>query len=103
MERLFQILAVIPAGLAAYFLWQKNGDGAFVAAVVGAVCFFISIRFQVKGRLREREAERERQENAETERRGDTENFASQNALNDVSANEQIAADKGQRAKNEIL
>lgn len=82
MEITFRIIAVILAGIAAYFLWQKNGDGAFIAAVVGAVCFFISVRFQVRGRLNEREAERERREDAE--------NFDSRNALNDVSANEQI-------------
>lgn len=90
MERLFQILAVIPAGLAAYFLWRKNGDGAFISAVIGAVCFFISIRFQVKSRLKEREAENERRRDTETRRHGDDENFDSQNALNDISANEQI-------------
>ena len=90
MERLFQILAVIPAGLAAYFLWQKNGDGAFISAVVGAVCFFISVRFQVKGRLKERDAENERRGDTETRRHGEAENFDSQNTLNDVSASEQI-------------
>lgn len=55
MERVFQILAVILAGIAAYFLWQKNADGAFVAAVLGAVSFFLSVRFQVKARLKQRE------------------------------------------------
>ena len=54
----FQILAVLLAGVAAYFLWQDNTDGLFLAAVAGAVCFFLSIRFQVKERLRQREAER---------------------------------------------
>jgi hypothetical protein len=58
MERFFQIAAVILAGVAAYFLWNSNGDGAFVSAVLGAVAFFLSVRFQVKGRLQEREAER---------------------------------------------
>ena len=58
MERFFQILAVILGGIAAYFLWTKNNDGAFVAAVLGAVSFFLSIRTQVKGRLSERERER---------------------------------------------
>ena len=58
MERFFQIAAVILAGVAAYFLWNSNGDGAFVSAVLGAVSFFLSVRFQVKGRLQEREAER---------------------------------------------
>lgn len=62
MERIFQIVAVILAGIAAYFLWQGNGDGAFVSAVLGAVSFFLSVRFQVK----ERNKQREEEENFET-------------------------------------
>jgi hypothetical protein len=57
MERTFQILAVILIGIAAYFLWMGNNDGMFVAAVGGAVCFFLSVRFQVKERLKVREVE----------------------------------------------
>lgn len=59
MERFFQILAVILIGVAAYFLKQDNRDAMFVTAVFAAVSFFLSIRFQVKGRLKQREAERE--------------------------------------------
>lgn len=55
MERVFQISAVILAGVAAVFLWQGNGDGAFMAAVFGAVSFFLSVRFQVKERIKQRE------------------------------------------------
>jgi hypothetical protein len=55
MERLFQILAVILAGIAAFFWWKGSNDALFVAAVLGAVCFFLSIRFQVKERLKQRE------------------------------------------------
>lgn len=55
MERIFQILAAILAGIAAFFLWKGNTDGAFVAAVLGAVSFFLSIRFQVKERMKQRE------------------------------------------------
>lgn len=62
MERVFQIAAVILALVAAYFLWQGSTDGLFLAAVGGAVCFFLSVRFQVKGRLKQREAEREAEE-----------------------------------------
>ncbi|CAN5470999.1 MAG: hypothetical protein M3449_09310 [Acidobacteriota bacterium] len=62
MERIFQILAVILAGVAAYFLWKGNGDRAFVSAVLGAVSFFLSVRFQVKERNRLREIEREKEE-----------------------------------------
>jgi len=57
MERLFQLLAVILIGVAAYFLWQGHKDGTFIAAVLGAVAFFLSVRFQVKGRLKLRETE----------------------------------------------
>jgi len=57
MERLFQILAVILIGVAAFFLWNGNVDGVFVAATAGAVCFFLSIRFQVGERVKVRKAE----------------------------------------------
>jgi hypothetical protein len=62
MERLFQILAVILAGIAAYFLWNGNSDAGFVSVVFGAVSFFLSVRFQVKERLDQRKAEREAEE-----------------------------------------
>ena len=54
MERVFQIVAVILAGIAAYFLWNGNKDGAFVSAVLGCVSFFLSVRAQVKERRRQR-------------------------------------------------
>jgi hypothetical protein len=50
MERGFQIAAVILAGIAAFFLWNGNKDGAFLSAVLGCVAFFLSIRSQVKER-----------------------------------------------------
>lgn len=65
MERLFQILAVILAGVAAYFLWAGNKDWAFVAVVLGCVSFFLSVRFQVKERNRIRELEREKEQHQE--------------------------------------
>ncbi len=68
MERFFQILAVILIGVAAYFLWSGNTDGTFVAAVLGAAAFFLSIRFQVKERLKQRN-----DFTAETQRHGDFE------------------------------
>ena len=55
-ERIFQILAVALAEVAAYFLWQGDTDKLFVAAVLGACSFFLSIRFQFKERMRQREA-----------------------------------------------
>ena len=62
LERVFQIVAVILAVIAAYFLWTGNNDGAFVSAVLGCVSFFLSIRTQVKERNRVREAERDQNE-----------------------------------------
>ena len=62
MDRVFQIIAVILGGVAAYFLWSGNNDGAFVSAVLACVSFFINIRFQVKERNRLRSEERERAE-----------------------------------------
>jgi uncharacterized membrane protein YdjX (TVP38/TMEM64 family) len=67
MERLFQILAAILAGVAAFFLWRGNWDATFVSAVFGAVCFFLSVRFQVRDRMNAREAERQRQEESAAE------------------------------------
>jgi hypothetical protein len=46
---------VILIGVAAYFLWVGNKDGVFISAVLGAVAFFLSVRFQVKERLKQRE------------------------------------------------
>ena len=58
MERIFQIVAVILAGAAAYFLWTSYSEGAFISAVLGCVSFFLSIRAQVKERNRLRDIER---------------------------------------------
>ena len=57
IERLFQILAVILAGLAAFLYWKGNTDGLYLATVAACVCFFLSVRFQVKERNKLREAE----------------------------------------------
>ena len=62
MERIFQILAVILAGVAAFFLWNGNKDAAFVSIVLGCVAFFLSVRTQVKERNRNRDLEREKSE-----------------------------------------
>jgi hypothetical protein len=65
VERIFQILAVVLAGIAAFFLWQGNGEMAFVVIVLGAVSFFLSIRFQIKERMKRRDAEKLEQEEPE--------------------------------------
>ncbi|MEQ1921794.1 MAG: hypothetical protein ABL952_04725 [Pyrinomonadaceae bacterium] len=55
-ERTFQLLAVVFAGIAAFFYWRGNYDAMFVTAVIGAAAFFLSIRMQVKTRIDERRA-----------------------------------------------
>lgn len=52
--RSFQILAVILVGIAAYFLWLGNTDGVFVSLVLGGCAYFLSMRFQIKERLKAR-------------------------------------------------
>ncbi len=51
------------ACIAGYFLLIDNTDGVFVAAVLGAVSFFLSVRSQSKASVEllnaEREAERD--------------------------------------------
>lgn len=67
IDRVFQILAAILAGIAAYFFWVGNKDGMFVAAVFGAVAFLLSVRFQAKNRNRERDAESDLMQNTSDE------------------------------------
>jgi multisubunit Na+/H+ antiporter MnhB subunit len=59
LERIFQVIAAVLAGAAAYLFWYGHKDAGFISAVVGSVAFFLSIRFQVKERNRIRESERE--------------------------------------------
>ncbi len=59
MERVFQIVAVMLAVIAAYFLWNGNKDGAFVSVALGCVSFFLSVRSKVKQRNQLRELENE--------------------------------------------
>ena len=52
INRIFQIVAVILVGIAAYFLWLENRDGVFVALVLSGCAYFLSMRFQIKERLK---------------------------------------------------
>lgn len=74
LERIFQILAAILIGVAVFFLWRGNTDGLFVSAVIGAVCFFLSFRFQAKERLDRRAAESQKAEEAAENEAEDTKN-----------------------------
>ena len=66
IETVFQVIAVVLAGAAAYFSFTGNRDGAFVAAVVGCCAFLLSLRFQVKARNKIRDAEREASRGSES-------------------------------------
>jgi hypothetical protein len=54
MERIFQIAAVILAGIAAFFMWKGDSDWVFPCAVLSACAFFLSVRFRIKTRIKER-------------------------------------------------
>jgi hypothetical protein len=57
MERIFQIAAVIFAGIAAYFLWTGGEDDyAFVAGVFAVAAGFLSYRSRLKTRRTKRKA-----------------------------------------------
>ena len=51
MVQLFQILAVVLGGVAAFFFWQNNSDWAFASGVLAVCSFFLSIRYQYKARI----------------------------------------------------
>lgn len=46
------------AVLAGYFFWHGDRDASFIAAVLGSVSFFLSVRTQVAARNKIRESER---------------------------------------------
>ena len=62
MILVFQALAVVLLGAAAYFYYLGLGDAAFVAFALGCSSFFMSVRFQAKARNDARKAEHESKE-----------------------------------------
>lgn len=59
MERVFQAAVVAFVAAAAVFFYYGNVDGVFISVVLACLSFFLIVRFQVKGRLVEREMARE--------------------------------------------
>lgn len=51
MVRIFQILAVVLAGAAAFLFWRGDSDMTFIVAVLAACSFLLSIRYQMKARI----------------------------------------------------
>ena len=56
MHRIFQVLAVVLLGVAAFSLYRSDTDLAFETGVLAACSLFLSYRFQIKDRIAEREA-----------------------------------------------
>jgi hypothetical protein len=55
--RVFQILAVILVGVAVFFWYSEDNDWAFAAGVCAAAAYFLAMRFQMKERVRQADAE----------------------------------------------
>ena len=62
MERVFQFLAVVLVGAAAFFWIRESYEWAFVTGVLGACSFFVAVRFQIRSRMKERDFAVERQD-----------------------------------------
>lgn len=56
IDRLFQILIVIFAAAGVYFWTEGNKDGIFASVVLASISFFLSVRFQAKDRMKQRES-----------------------------------------------
>lgn len=61
IETSFQAAAVVLCLAAVYFWSEGNWDRTYLSAVFGCLCFFLSIRFQVKERIRLRAEEQARE------------------------------------------
>jgi len=51
MKKMFQIIAAVLVGVAAFFFWKQNKEVAFVAGVLGCASFFLSVRYAAKERM----------------------------------------------------
>lgn len=51
MKTFWMILAAVGGVTAGFFAFRENFDNAFVAAAVGAVCWFLSYRQQIREKL----------------------------------------------------
>jgi len=48
MERAWIIIAGLLGVVAAFFLWRRNFNGAFVAGALGVVAWFLSLRTRLR-------------------------------------------------------
>lgn len=66
MKLLWITLSVVSVVAAALLLARGNLDAAFVVATIGAVCWFLNYRIQLKEVTRPADLEREREDSDET-------------------------------------
>jgi len=53
----FRILAVILLGVAVFFWYRDESDWAFAGVVCASAAYFLAMRFQMKERVRQADAE----------------------------------------------
>jgi len=57
VERTLKILSFVFIAIAFFFVWRGDADAVFVSGVIGACCFFLSMRYELQARRDRRDAE----------------------------------------------
>jgi len=57
MEFILQVIAAVLLTIAAFIFWRGDNDWVFAFVVLGICAFFLSMRFRIKARMLQREAE----------------------------------------------
>jgi hypothetical protein len=63
VQRTFKALSFVFIAVAFFFVWRQDLDAVFIAGVMAASCFFLSMRYEIVARRERREAERRSAEN----------------------------------------
>ena len=67
MKTFWMILAAVGGAVAVVLVFSGDYDKAFVAAVAGAVCWFLSYRQQLRARLASEDQQRREDEESDEE------------------------------------
>jgi len=65
VERTLKILSFVFIAIAFFFVWRGDVDAVFVSGVIGACCFFLSMRYEIQARRERRDAEKRAAEKSE--------------------------------------
>jgi len=57
MEFVLQVIAAVLLTIAAFFFWRGDSDWLFACVVLSICVFFLSMRFRIKARMLQSEAE----------------------------------------------